>query len=762
MSRLSGTALAVTALAAVAVLSSVASAQTAVTPRERAIHFLTHVCRPEGTYLQDRCGSGEEVVSPRHSAMGALALLRSGQRDSAAAILDWLRARQPAAGEVLLAYNGPAGAPLDAGRAEAEDLASMLLAGAELAEVGAVVDHPWLDGLATRLLDLRRPDGRIAAGVEPGTVVTRGVNAQSAAALVAWSAVVRRDDPARANLLSAAAERTRGLLRGEVAGAGPLNRRSASDFLWGLLWGGQTADGADRDRSFFREVGWEASPAWGARGQPGDGYAHPAESFDWARAQANAGDPRAAHALFETWTLLQRADGGFPEWVDLYTGERDQGVATSSAAARFLLAERALAQAGLSAPAPASALPPLLDATAVVRSSFDLILDVSIGLPEPARLVRAAWSAASNATPGGLGPPPAIPEPREQAWETFERAFQERVMTAVEARRVHPRYAATQAVLGLTAAVGDCHTGYFPNMRGALDRFVTEEEGVGIGAELLTGGVVKRVVPGGPADLAGLRPGDTLVSVDGVPYEMGGSGLVEGQPETRVTLVVSRPGVAESLVVLATRRPVVQRFAEGRLVAPGVGYLRIRRFSDGLEGQVTPILEGLAAQGARRWVVDLRDNGGGTVDELQRLAGKFLPPERTLFWDLTRAGLEPRRPLGTPLQIGAPVVILVNRHSFSASEIFAAAFRDAGWPVAGSRTGGCVGTGQAFYLPDGSGLQVTIARMLTAVEKRSLDRVGLNPDMAAAETESPAELAAGRDGPLDAALGYLDALSAGS
>jgi len=143
---------------------------------------------------------------------------------------------------------------------------------------------------------------------------------------------------------------------------------------------------------------------------------------------------------------------------------------------------------------------------------------------------------------------------------------------------------------------------------------------------------VTQVFPGSPAALARIRPGEVIVTVDGVPTAgrsvTASVARILGPAGTRVHLQLRRTGVTGLTDVTLTRRKVSPPLTSSRLIddhGTKVGYVSLSAFAQGAGQQVGRAVADLQRRGAQRLIFDLRDNGGGLVDEPWKLAGLFLP-----------------------------------------------------------------------------------------------------------------------------------------
>lgn len=249
--------------------------------------------------------------------------------------------------------------------------------------------------------------------------------------------------------------------------------------------------------------------------------------------------------------------------------------------------------------------------------------------------------------------------------------------------------------------------------------------------------VVNDLIPDSPAEAAGLYVGDIFVKVDGQDvghFEDIGelAAFVRGEEGTPVTLVVYRPVENRELTLTIVRQKVTNVSVRSRMLEEGIGYIHLTEFSDHAAENFENALMDLMRRGARQLVIDLRNNGGGYAHECINMLDVLLPPVTVATirgreegkayedeWKTKTAALVPD---------DMTFVILLNRYSASASELFAGAMRDLGKAViVGEQSfGKGVGT-MMWQLPDKSAVQITGFEYFLP-KGDSIDEVGLVPD----------------------------------
>lgn len=262
-----------------------------------------------------------------------------------------------------------------------------------------------------------------------------------------------------------------------------------------------------------------------------------------------------------------------------------------------------------------------------------------------------------------------------------------------------------------------------------------------------------------PAARAGLRADDIILKVDGKDIsglsQDEAVNLIRGPVGTEVTLEILRLGENEPFTLTLTREKIPDPTVQHQMVEnTDVGYIRVSFFSARTPDELRDAITELENSGAKKLILDLRNNPGGLLDSAVASASLFLDEGIVAFQqgkDGTRSE-ERVRPGGIALDI--PMVVLVNEGSASASEIVAGALQSHGRArLVGRQTFG-KGTVQIpFTLSDGSSLHVTVAHWLTP-DGVDLSEGGLAPDIWVDITEE--DLAAGRDPQFERSLELIN------
>jgi len=326
---------------------------------------------------------------------------------------------------------------------------------------------------------------------------------------------------------------------------------------------------------------------------------------------------------------------------------------------------------------------------------------------------------------------------------------------------VDPTATAYAGIRAMTSSVNEGHTRFFtPEMYRAHQASLSGDERFeGIGATLRSNPLtIEYVFPESPAERAGLRGGDQIVSIDGQPSGSLSAEeavqLVRGAAGTPVVLGLRRQGNEAELSITVVRE-VVRIPTVVSAMVEDIGHLRIRSFPG------TPIHEEIAdelawfnAAGARGLILDLRGNSGGRLDIGTRVASLFVPEGAPIYRQTTRSGRTTSRASSNGPTWNKPLVVLIDQGTASMGEILAAALKEqAGATLIGSTTAGAVAGSIVVPLSDGSAIQVTTLRIDSSLGT-ILNVVGVQPDVS---VQSPAGSSSGgaNDPVLAAALAYL-------
>jgi carboxyl-terminal processing protease len=290
----------------------------------------------------------------------------------------------------------------------------------------------------------------------------------------------------------------------------------------------------------------------------------------------------------------------------------------------------------------------------------------------------------------------------------------------------------------------------------SLEQFNSDTSGQFEGVGLTVSGVkrglrVASVIPGTPAERAGVKRGDLITGANGQSLEgkptNASVAIIRGVPGTSVKLRVV-PAGAQKPRTISVKRADVQvpavhgdmKSADGQKVAD----VKFTTFSAGAHGELRDAVNRLYSRGAKGLLLDLRGNGGGLLEEAVLGASVFLHKgQRVVSTDSRTQGHRVYRATGDQLE-RKPIVVLVDHDTASAAEILTAALSEQGLAtVVGTRTYGKGTFQQAIDLPNGGALDLTIGRFFTANGSSTLNK-GIKPDIHAADNPATTKVDEGQ------------------
>ena len=293
------------------------------------------------------------------------------------------------------------------------------------------------------------------------------------------------------------------------------------------------------------------------------------------------------------------------------------------------------------------------------------------------------------------------------------------------------------AIEGMLDTLGDeGHTRFLTPEERQQNREGLSGTYVGIGVQLEEEGgdvLVASPIEGSPADEAGVQTGDVIVAVDAKDVrDTDVSGIVDrvkGPEGTMVELTVARDGDRRVFDLERTEidAPSV---AWARIPDSDVALVQLSSFSDDSARELREAFEAARGAGARRFVLDLRDNPGGRLDQAVEMAGQFLDSGSVVYLRKEASGSREEIEVeGSADPTGAPVAVLVNGGSASSSEILAGALRDNDRAtVVGETTFGTGTVLSEFELRDGSAILLGVAEWLTP-DGDFIRDTGIEPDV---------------------------------
>jgi len=286
----------------------------------------------------------------------------------------------------------------------------------------------------------------------------------------------------------------------------------------------------------------------------------------------------------------------------------------------------------------------------------------------------------------------------------------------------------------------DPHSAYLDPEGYKEIRIGTEGQFGGLGIEVtMDNGFVKVITPieDTPAAEAGLKSGDLIIRLGDTPVK--GMSLTEavrlmrGKPGSKIVLTVVREGVTKPMKISVTRAIIQLQTVKRKLLEPGYGYVRLTQFQGNTDKSMYTALHKLVKENNGRLkglVLDLRNNPGGVLPVAVKVADAFIR-EGLIVYTKGRTSDSELEYTAAPDDVlqGAPIVVLVNGGSASASEIVAGALQDHKRAIImGTKTFGKGSVQTILPISNGAALKLTTARYFTP-KGRSIQAAGIIPDI---------------------------------
>jgi len=318
------------------------------------------------------------------------------------------------------------------------------------------------------------------------------------------------------------------------------------------------------------------------------------------------------------------------------------------------------------------------------------------------------------------------------------------------------------SIKGLVDSLGDPYTVFMtPEETKEFEENLNSQL-QGIGAELsVQDGMLVVISPlkDSPAEKAGLKPGDIIFEIDGkTTSEMtlfDAIMKIRGEKGTDVTLTIIRGELDEPFEVTITRDDINVESVTSERLEGNIAYISINQFSDNTAEEFEKAVNDILLNTPKGVILDLRYNGGGYLDISVDIVSEFIEGKKPVVSIKTKDGNEDQifDTTGNARIAKAPLVVLVNDGSASASEIVAGAIQDSKRGIImGEQTFGKGSVQEVEFLQDGSSLRMTIAKWLTP-SGRSISEVGITPDRIVIQKQE--DLDKNIDSQLEEAKNYL-------
>jgi len=277
-----------------------------------------------------------------------------------------------------------------------------------------------------------------------------------------------------------------------------------------------------------------------------------------------------------------------------------------------------------------------------------------------------------------------------------------------------------------------------------------EDEVVGIGVSVLYQDgniVVTQPVPGSPADKAGIKAGDIIIAADGINLKdmvfETALEYIRGKEGTTVTVTVVRSGLEAPIKFTIVREKVSEASVEYELIEQDgkkIARINLYSFTENVAEQFANALANADAAGVKNIIIDLRDNGGGYLEQAVLIADMFLPEGKTITTEDHRLDILDKVYTATGDETDYKVVILINGMSASASEVLTAALVENDAAIAvGTKSFG-KGTVQRMYdIPENALMKFTVAYYLTP-DGNNIHKKGILPSSVVENSSVPVDM----------------------
>lgn len=295
------------------------------------------------------------------------------------------------------------------------------------------------------------------------------------------------------------------------------------------------------------------------------------------------------------------------------------------------------------------------------------------------------------------------------------------------------------AIKGMVNSVGDPYTVFFNAEE--YKEFNDDGDGNYVGIGVIVGIKEDRIVvitpfEGSPAFKAGLRSGDFITKVEGVEYK--GTELdkavsvIKGEEGKPVTLTIMRNGEEQDITIVRASITIVN--VESEMLEGDIAHVTMLQFSNNTAEQVREAMEELRDQGAKGYILDLRGNPGGFLDEAVDVASLFVEKDKTILYTLDKYDQKKEyRSYGGSF-IGAPLVVLIDGGSASASEVVSGALKDyEAATLVGQQSFGKGIVQMVYQVGDGEAVKVTVSSYYSP-DGINIHGEGIAPDI---EVEIP-------------------------
>lgn len=294
------------------------------------------------------------------------------------------------------------------------------------------------------------------------------------------------------------------------------------------------------------------------------------------------------------------------------------------------------------------------------------------------------------------------------------------------------------AYKGLVDGLGDKYSEYYTEEDYKVLQEQTTGNYVGIGSYVSYSEdgfypMISLPMKDSPAEKAGLKSGDIIVEVDGEStYEMDldtAVSKIKGEKGTDVVLTIFREGESDYLEFIITRAPVVAQTVNYELLGDGIGYIEVTSFETPTYEQFDDAIDDMEARGMKSLIIDLRNNPGGLLYTSTSMLDRILPEGKLLVYTLDKNNKRDEIYSDDKEQLSIPIVVLLNKASASASEVFSGCLKDYGKATIVGETSFGKGIVQTLYsFGDGSRIKLTTSSYYSP-DGINIHGTGIEPDI---------------------------------
>lgn len=290
------------------------------------------------------------------------------------------------------------------------------------------------------------------------------------------------------------------------------------------------------------------------------------------------------------------------------------------------------------------------------------------------------------------------------------------------------------AIKGMVNSVGDPYTVFF-NAQEYKD-FNDDGDGKYVGIGVMVGIKEDKIVvispfEGSPAYNAGIKTGDFITKVEGVPYtgqELDKAvSVIKGTEGDPVVLTIMTDGIERDVTILRASITIVN--VKSEMLEGDIGLVTLLQFSSGTSAQVKEALDSLKAQGAKGYILDFRGNPGGFLDEAVNIGSLFIKEGETVIYTMDKYDQKKVYPSVGGDYIGIPLVVMIDGGSASASEVVAGALKDYGAAtLVGDKSFGKGIVQMVYEVGVAEGLKVTVSSYYSP-KGINIHGTGIEPDI---------------------------------